>query len=407
MGYTKVSNWPTILKHLHHTKRRKFELPRRRSSILVTLAIVGASLLVGGGLLFTYVIKQAEVRLPAIPGVNAPGHVYGIAAGSSLTELNDEDLDKHMAGIADSGASWVRLDFNWSIIQPDNASDYNWTQLDKIVAAAEKYHLYTLGILAYTPEWARASECKDSDKCPPADNKQFADFAAATAHRYKAHGLHFWEVWNEPNNPQFWQPGASPAAYAKLLQQTATALRKEDQKVYIITAGLSPQATTDTSYSPIAFLTAFYKTAAKDSFDAVADHPYTFPLSPKASADHAWNQMASAKSSLRQIMVANGDKDKKLWITEFGAPTGGPGPVATVSKPNLSQHPYVVDEALQSNILKDAIALYTSYDWTGPFFYYSYQDAGDTPDTNENFFGLIRFDGSKKPAYQVFQNATR
>lgn len=409
MGYTKVSSWP-ILTHssFKYLQRYTFNIPHRYRRIVFWVAIALASaLIVACGLFATSLIKQAGSRSPQLPPLASPGHGYGIAAGSSLMALNDQDLDKRMAGIAASGATWVRFDFNWGIIQPDNASDFQWDHYDKLVSSAQKYHLKTLGILAYTPEWARASACKDSDKCHPADDNQFAHFAVAVAHRYKTRGLHYWEVWNEPNNPQFWQPGANPAAYAHLLQQTAAGLRGEDQMAYIITAGLSPQATTSTSYTPIAFLTAFYKAGAKDSFDAVADHPYTFPLSPKDSADHAWNQMASAKSSLRQIMVANGDKDKKIWITEFGSPTGGPGPVATIANPNLNQHPYVVDEGLQAKLLSDAVALYKTYDWAGPFFYYSYQDAGNTPDTNENFFGLLRYDGSKKPSYQVFVNSAK
>ena len=64
-------------------------------------------------------------------------------------------------------------------------------------------------------------------------------------------------------------------------------------------------------------------------------------------------------------------------------------------------------EDLQAKILSDAVDLYRSYDWVGPFMYYSYQDAGNTPDTNENYFGLVRYDGSKKPAYTTFQTATK
>lgn len=423
MGYTKVSNWPIfysvfgqkskqILMQDYNYLQNRIRKPSRRTAIwAVVVAAIAVTCVVSLVLVFSHLtapsVTQLAVRngTPLIPAVTTPGHSYGIAAGGSLASLSDQELDQRMAGIAASGAKWVRFDFNWGNIQPDNATSFQWDEYDKLVAAAQKNHLYTLGILTYTPEWARASICKDSDKCQPADNQQFADFAAAVAHRYKDKGLHYWEVWNEPNNPQFWQPGANPTAYAHLLQQATTALRSEDQQAYIITAGLSPQATTKTSFSPIDFLTAFYKVASKDSFNAVADHPYTFPLSPKDTADHAWSQMVSTKSSLRQIMVANGDSDKKLWITEFGSPTGGPGPVSTINKPNLNQHPYVVDEALQSKILSDAVSLYTSYDWTGPFFYYSYQDAGNTPDTNENYFGLLRYDGSKKPAYQTFRDA--
>ncbi len=391
----------------------------KRRPFLVWVGVVITLTLVGGALYSVYMSAvqgnvsvvingRAQTSPPTTtPGSKEVGHGYGIAAGGSLAELNDQELEQRMAGIEAAGATWVRFDFSWDAIQPDDAAHYSWATYDRLAASAQKHHLLVLGILDFTPRWARSAACVDSDKCQPADNQQFANFARTVVHRYKDKGLHYWEIWNEPNNPQFWQPRSNPTAYAHLLQAAAVTMRAEDAQAYLITAGLSPQDTTDTSYSPIAFLTAVYAAGVKDSFDAVADHPYTFPLSPKDPGNHAWSQMVSAKSSLRQTMAGNGDTHKKLWITEFGAPTGGPGPVATISNPNLAAHPYVVDEPLQAKILSDAFALYKSYDWAGPFMYYSYQDAGTSPDTNENFFGLLRADGSKKPAYQVFADTAK
>lgn len=106
-------------------------------------------------------------------------------------------------------------------------------------------------------------------------------------------------------------------------------------------------------------------------------------------------------------MAANGDGAKKIWITEFGAPTGGPGPVAQLNNPQYQLNPYVVDEALQNAILEDAVEQYSQADWAGPFFYYSYIDSGTDPSSNENFYGLLRPDGSFKPAYTTFQSAAR
>ena len=336
-----------------------------------------------------------------------PLHTYGIAAGSSLTGLSSAQLNSTLGGIAATGATWVRFDFDWSIIQPNSANSFDWAAYDRLVNASQKHHLQMLGILTYTPAWARPAGCTDSQKCHPADPAQFATFAAAVASRYKGSGVHCWEIWNEPNNPSFWAPAADPQAYTALLEQAAQAIRHQDKDSYIITGGLSPQATTATSYAPKAFLSAVYAAGGRDSFDAVGDHPYTFPLSPADdTADDAWTQMASPQSSLRQIMQDNGDA-KKIWITEFGAPTGGPGPISTISQPNLGAKPYVVNEELQAKILADAITKYKSYDWVGPFFWYSYRDAGTDPSTNENFFGLLRYDQTEKPAYATFQKAMR
>jgi len=190
-----------------------------------------------------------------------------------------------------------------------------------------------------------------------------------------------------------------------LLQAAYRALHQADRQAYVITGGLSPQATADGAYAPYDFLAALYQSGGKGYYDAVGDHPYTFPLSPAAHEDHAWAQMVAASHSLRSLMVSEGDGAKKIWITEFGSPTGGPGPIATLQHPNLDAHPYVVDQALQAKILTDALQLYSSYSWAGPLFYYTYQDSGTDQSTNENFFGLMDTQGNPKPAYTVFRNA--
>jgi hypothetical protein len=38
-------------------------------------------------------------------------------------------------------------------------------------------------------------------------------------------------------------------------------------------------------------------------------------------------------------------------------------------------------------------------------FWYSYKDDGTASHTTENFYGLLRADGTKKPAYASFKQA--
>ncbi len=300
-----------------------------------------------------------------LPVVPVAAKSFGIAAGSSLMALDQTALDLRLQGMKDMGASWIRFDFNWALIQLANSHDYDWSGVDRVVAATRKQHINILGIIDYTPAWARPSLCQQSLQCAPTDTQQ-----------------------------------------SRLLRQSYAAIKQAEPQAFVLTGGLSPQPTNAVSYSPVDFFNALYASGAQGSFDAVSDHPYTFPLSPSSKENHAWNQMARpAAPSLIASLAAHGDGNKKIWITEFGAPTGGPGPIATVSNLRLSESPYVVDDALQAQILQDAVNLYRSYSWVGPFFYYSYQDAGTDQSTNENFFGLIRYNGTHKPAYAVFQIA--
>ena len=145
--------------------------------------------------------------------------------------------------------------------------------------------------------------------------------------------------------------------------------------------------------APVDFLTRLYANGARDSFDAVGYHPYSFPARPSHPApSDGWSQMAATGPSLRSVMIANGDTAKQIWMTEFGAPTGGQN---------------AVTEDAQAAIIRDAVTLAPTYAWAGPLFIYSYQDLGTSRSTNENFFGVLRFDGSPKASYEMLQSLVK
>jgi hypothetical protein len=96
--------------------------------------------------------------------------------------------------------------------------------------------------------------------------------------------------------------------------------------------------------------------------------------------------------NIHDIAVAQGDANKKIWITEVGGATGGPHPIS---------------ESLQAQIVQEAAQLRNSYAWAGPLLWYNYQDLGTNPYVSQNFFGLIRANGTHKPAYDSFVQAVR
>ena len=157
---------------------------------------------------------------------------------------------------------------------------------------------------------------------------------------------------------------------------------------------------------PIDFLNGLYANGAQHYFDAVAFHPYSFPVPPAYPADwNAWSKIATTNPSIYSIMSSHGDGGKKIWITEYGAPTNGPGPIATASNFNLDGSPDHVDEAYQANLAINFIQAVSSSPWIGPAFWYSYIDDGTSTSTTENFYGLLRADGSQKPAFTSIKQA--
>lgn len=184
--------------------------------------------------------------------------------------------------------------------------------------------------------------------------------------------------------------GADPARYTKLLKAAYGAIKAADPTALVITAGLAPACTCNSNMKPQDFLLGIYAAGGKGYFDAVGMHPYTFPALPTATDGSAywWTSMGK---DLRAIMAANGDLSKTIWPTEYGAPTGGPAGSGKVS------------ERTQAAMLTAAYNLNQDAAWAGPLFWYCLNDPGTDTSTAENFFGLLRYNKTKKPAYAALK----
>lgn len=334
---------------------------------------------------------------------NQYGKQYGIAAGGGLIFLGQKELDTYFEALQALGVSWVRWDVDWGVVQPVDSITYQWAGADRVVETANRYGIHSLGIITYAPAWAVLGSCSAGSHCPPADPKAFGHFAGEVALRYK-NSVQYWEIWNEPNYVSFWSPNPDVGKYSELLKESYIEIKKVNPQAVVLSGGLAAIGDEPGgNISPDTFVGKMYELGANQYFDAVALHPYTYPGLPNYKTEwNRWQQIVP----IHQLMVNKGDGAKKIWITEFGAPTGGPGEAHTVNQ--FNDFTYGSDfmwEKAQSDILIEVIGAYRQYtDWMGPFFWYSLKDGGTSTNTPENFFGLLRYSGSKKPAYDVFKN---
>ena len=49
--------------------------------------------------------------------------------------------------------------------------------------------------------------------------------------------------------------------------------------------------------------------------------------------------------------------------------------------------------------------LFASYSWAGPMFIFQGRDQGTDASNRENFYGLLQYDFTPKPAYSAYQHA--
>jgi polysaccharide biosynthesis protein PslG len=329
----------------------------------------------------------------------------GISYGDTLVWDSSTVLSQTLDDAVAVGITTIRLDLGWNDIQPASATIDRWDNFDRVVRAARARRLTLLPILAYTPAWARPAGCTTA-KCAPADPNAFASFAATAAGRYAPMGIHTWEIWNEPNIVNFWQPTPNSTQYVNLLRASSNAIRTADPQAFIISGGLAPTGTSQGNIAQLDFFSQFANQGGINLVNAIGYHSYSYPVLPGYNASwNAWQKMFGTSLSIESILATHGGASKKIWITEYGAPTNGPGAGATLSNYNLTLHPDHVDEALEAQMANDSVRLARASHYIGALYWYSYKNLGTNKADNENFFGLREFDGSTKPAWRSFRNA--
>jgi len=318
------------------------------------------------------------------PGGNQP--VIGVSLPALLTQTQATQA-AWLSNLKSIGINSVRIGAQWAWISGDGPGTYDWSQLDTEVDSVRAAGMSIDMLIMGTPSWAAVAGESGSDVAQPADPAQFGQFAAAVAQRYAPDGVKDFEIWNEPNCTVFWQPAPNPAAYVQILQAAYTDIKAVDPGAYVISGGLAPENDQDGNINEVEFLQDMYADGAEGYFDALGDHPYSYPGLPDTyNAESGWSEMDATPTSLRSVMTANGDGSKPIWITEVGAPTGGPDSVGTTG---------------QAEELTQAIDNAKASSWIGALYIYTYEDSGGDPTTDEDWFGLLNADGSPKPAWSA------
>lgn len=342
----------------------------------------GASLLRAGALI-ALVMSMLWVSPVTAHAVVAPADGYGFAQGYSWAAGSGDDARREIAAVGLTKASWLRLPLDWSVVEPTKGT-FDWDYVDNLVDAGGGYELRNLGLIYNTPLWARAENAEILfPSSPPHRVADFAEFAAAAAQRY-AGRIDAWEIWNEPNLPQFMGFVADKAVrYAGMLKAAYPAIKRANPAATVVAAGLSPLEGAD---APPGFLQQVYEAGAKGSFDAAAAHPYVFPGGLAVDSNNGWSDVLR----MHEVMVANGDGGKKIWLTEMGAPT------SDIPGDGVSQQEQVKQ-------IVDVLAAAAALDWTGPAFIHAVRDL-DTANRNDreaNFGALLTSDWQPKAAAAV------
>jgi polysaccharide biosynthesis protein PslG len=338
----------------------------------------------------------APKAFAAEPGTNAD-LTWGISSA---------DQDRTVSLMKDAGVKWVRLNISWKSVEPNSKGSYSSGYLSNIDSIVDKVRAAGIQVVMpmadSVPYWASADPSKYTDSSGtkhwnvywrPTSFNDYGDAFRYVVNRYSAHGVHVYEVWNEPNLKNFWPSGPNATEYVQMLKAAYPAAKGADPSSTILAGALS-----DNDYG---FLQGIYAAGGGPYFDAVSDHTY-----PNAGPDSCWNDSAGKRNrfafcaieEIRNTMVANGDSAKQIWLTEFGWSTCDNSFSGCWGKG--------VSESDQATYTTEAFRDLESYPYVKAALEYNFRNTyfrNDDPGDFSADLGLLRTDFTPKPAYAAFQ----
>ncbi len=258
---------------------------------------------------------------PAVAAAAVPG--TGFDYGIQVARINSTNLG-HLNTL---GFKWLKLQIRWESMEPEQGRA-DWGTLDGAVALASGAGKKVLFSVVTTPQWARS---RAEGMGPPDDPATFGNYVGTIAQRYCGQ-VHAIEVWNEQNLIVEWNTGRGINAkeYVDLLKVAYNRIKAACPGMIVVSGAPTPTGISDgvTAVDDVQYLRQMYEAGLKSYCDAVGVHPSGFDNPPDADwttwkDDTGFNGHRSffysnTIKAYHNVMVQNGDGNKKLWATEFG-----------------------------------------------------------------------------------------
>jgi len=187
------------------------------------------------------------------------------------------------------------------------------------------------------------------------------------------------EVWNEWNLPSDSQRGAGNLGdaqdYVRLARTTYRKLKAEHPGIVVLT-GSSGDDIPDWGWMQQAI-----RHGMLANTDGVAVHLYNYCM---PSALVGSDELADRLDALHGMVAAAGYPQMPVYVSEVGWPTHRGACGITEAAASAHSLRFLLEASLRP--------------WVAGVWFYELQDGGDDPANREHRFGLLRRDGSEKPA---------
>ncbi len=300
------------------------------------------------------------------------------------------------------GAGWTRVTFEWNQIQPNGPDEWvEYPVPDSVIAAEVAAGREVVGLIIASPGWALAQfggKNVPSGLDLPVDdpNNLWAVFVRRLVARHPE--IRHWIIWNEPDiwGTDFQSWGGDAESFARLLKVAYLAAHEANPDVIIHLPAVTHWW--DANYGRELFIRRLLTALQADPeaaahgyyFDAFTLHLYFNP-----------DTLYDLPQLYYGILAEYGITDKPLWIVETNAP-----PSDDPAWPIPGNAPrFRITQEDQANFVLEgfAMALAGGAQRIG---FYKMRDL-ESDRVNPEPFGLVRLDGSRRPAFTAWQTATR
>ncbi len=335
-------------------------------------------------------------------------------------EVEPAKRERQVQLIAEAGFHWLRQEFPWYDIEISGKGNFEdcrfppchsaWDKYDDIVDLAERHGLEIIARLSSPPAWSRSDGTARGDFAPPDNFNDFADYAAAVAGRYRGR-IRYYQIWNEPNiYPEWGNLPADPEAYTRLLCLAYARLKSVDPEIVVLSGVLAPTSELGaldpsglgaTNLNDFIFLQRMYAAGAKNCFDVLTVQGYGLWSGP---TNHRLRPIVvnyGRNQFIRDIMAANGDEHKAIWIAEMN---WNAVPKDSGIPPNFGQ----VTEEQQARYAPLAYQrAQAEWPWVGVVAFWYFKDADDHErDQPKYYFRMADPDFTLKPVYNSMKAYT-
>jgi hypothetical protein len=281
-----------------------------------------------------------------------------------------EGAQQAVDAAADYGAVGVRVtaDLNWLCSSARTACDTS--PLEPVVQRARDRGLQVYLHVNSTPDWL---DPRGRWYGPTGDDaEEWAGLFAQLVSRFGT-DIAGYEVWNEPNNPEFWQPEPDAGGYADLLKAVWTAAKAVNPDIVLIGGVLSNNDLGYMSRLDRALAARGGTTANSFFYDVLGVHPYAgrqgegyTPDRKAGTADQhtdlgVKDMTFRGLERLRAQVAQDEGIQRDVVIGEFGYDT----------TPGAWYH---VAEPTRATYLAAALRIAAGWTWVKAFSVYDYSD---------------------------------